>query len=105
MEYFFSLFIIFQLVPMAALVPAGIILFVVFRWHLNKAPGRPRGLVVLGVITGLLWLAYGFWEHTVKIWAENETAPIRVDLLLIYPLLSILSIWFVIWVWRNSRSN
>lgn len=34
-------------------------------------------------IPGLLWLAYGAWEYSLK----GSGANIRVDLLLIYPLL------------------
>jgi len=105
MDYFFAPFVIFQLAPVVALVPAAVIYFMVFRWRTSKTPSKPRGLVVLGALTGLLWLAYGIWEHSVKLWAENESAPIRIDLLLIYPLLSILTIWFAIWAWRSTRNN
>ncbi len=98
MDHFFAPFVIFQLLPIAALIPAAAILFVVLRLRNNQVHNKPHGLIILGVVIGLLWSAYGIWEHTVKLWAENESAPIRVDLLLIYPLLSILSIWFAIWV-------
>jgi len=38
------------------------------------------------------------------LWAETVTAPIRVDLLLIYPLLIIFTLYaiFALWRWRRT---
>lgn len=42
-------------------------------------------------ITVFLLVVYAVWEIVVQIWAQNEdTAVIRVDLFIIYPILLIL---------------
>jgi len=100
MDYLFAPFIIFQLMPLSALTPALLLMFLLFRHSPN--PGeRPLRLVMS---CSLLWIAYAIWEYRVKIWAENEIAPIRVDLLLIYPVLTLLSVCATIALWRWRRA-
>ncbi len=45
---------------------------------------------VLG-IPGVLWIAYAAWEWLVL--KKTPEADIRVDLLLLWPLLSIVTLW------------
>lgn len=46
------------------------------------------------LITALAWLGYAVWEWIVLI--QTPEANIRVDLLLIWPLLAILTLWALI---------
>ncbi len=45
------------------------------------------------LISGLAWLLYGLWETLVKI--KTPEANIRVDLMLIWPVLLLLLLWSV----------
>jgi hypothetical protein len=68
--------------PWLALLPAGLLLGL---WALS------RSRVVL--VTAFLWVAYLAWELFVT---EGPDANIRLDLLLIYPALLVMSVWAVI---------
>ena len=46
------------------------------------------------------WATFALWEWS--IWVQQEEANIRVDLLLIYPLLLGLTLWAL---WRGSQSQ
>ena len=100
MEYLFAPFAIFQSLPAFALLPAALLGWLQYRAN-KRQPGSKAGY--LGFIVSLLWLVYAVWEWRVQIWARDETAPIRVDLLLIYPLLAILTSWFLFALWRRFR--
>ena len=68
--------------PWAVVIPAGVLGFLYFRKH-----------IAFIVITAGLWLAYGVYEYLMKIRVLcSGECNIRVDLLLIIPLLYILSI-------------
>jgi formate hydrogenlyase subunit 3/multisubunit Na+/H+ antiporter MnhD subunit len=98
MAYFFAPFVIFQLFPAAALLPAaGLLAFLLTRKHKLQ-----RSSVVLACLTALCWVGYGYWEYRVKIWALTESAPIRVDLLLIYPVLAIMTVWSLLVLYRHG---
>ena len=61
----------------------------------NIGPGRhPRSLLV---VVGA-WTLYAAWEWIVLV--RTPEANIRVDLLLIWPLVLIVSIWFIIRAFR-----
>lgn len=55
---------------------------------------HPRALLVVA----LGWMLYAAWEWAVLV--RTPEADIRVDLLLIWPLLALLSIWFTIRAFR-----
>jgi hypothetical protein len=81
--------------PLAALVPAGL---------LGAAYAfRPRRLAA---VTAALWLAYAIYESLIKarVLCSGE-CNIRVDLLLISPLLWILTIVAVVQFVRRKSSN
>ena len=44
------------------------------------------------------WLVYAAWEWLVL--AKTPEADIRVDLLLIWPLLALLTLWAIVRIWR-----
>lgn len=64
--------------------------------------GSPRGNVMW--VPALLWLAYAAWEWLVG--AVTLEANIRVDLLLIWPMIAIVTLWAVVrtaLAWRAAR--
>jgi formate hydrogenlyase subunit 3/multisubunit Na+/H+ antiporter MnhD subunit len=98
MTYLFAPFVIFQLFPAAALLPAAGLLALL----LTRKNKLQRSSVVPACLTALCWVGYGYWEYRVKIWALTEIAPIRVDLLLIYPVLAIMTFWSLIVLYRHG---
>jgi len=103
MEYLFAPFTLFQLYPIMALLPAAIFLLLAFQRVRNNKSRQSTSGIVPELVAGLLWLGYAYWEYRVQIWAVDEIAPIRVDLLLIYPVLIFISLWSLIRYWRSSR--
>jgi len=63
---------------------------VVLRLTRGESVRHPRALVV---VAGA-WALYAAWEWLVAI--RTPDATIRVDLMLIWPVLLILSVWFTI---------
>lgn len=62
----------------------------------------PRGNVLW--IPAVLWLAYAVWEWVVYV--VTPEADIRVDLLLIWPLLAMVTVWAIMRTaiaWRSAR--
>jgi hypothetical protein len=55
---------------------------------------RVKGLL----IAGLAWLAYAVWEW--RVLSVTPEANIRIDLLIIVPLLAILTLWGI---WKSLR--
>jgi hypothetical protein len=84
------LFAIFVAYPWLALIPAAGFLVL----HLRAK----RGLAA-----ALLWLLYGMYEYAMhRRWLCSGECNIRVDLLLIYPILWIVS---GVALWRAFRRN
>ncbi|MEO1003924.1 MAG: hypothetical protein AAFX65_12550 [Cyanobacteria bacterium J06638_7] len=66
-----------------------------FRWP--DAGFHPRALL----IGGIAWSLYALWEGLVLLITPD--ANIRVDLLVIWPLLALLSFWSVLRAFRSAR--
>ena len=100
LDILFSPFLVFQRMPVTALLPAALMLLAMVKASGTRAT-QPRRLVLF---SSFLWIAYACWEYRVSLWAETVTAPIRVDLLLIYPLLIIFTLYaiFALWRWRRT---
>jgi hypothetical protein len=77
--------------PLNVAVIAAVFLagHVALRASAAGAARRPRMLL----IAGWAWLAYAAWEWLVQ--ARTPGANIRVDLLVIWPVLVVLSLWAV----------
>ncbi len=76
-EILLSPFKIFTSFPVAALVPALVFFF------LYRAKQSKRIL-----ITAILWAIYAVYEsYMTYVWSRTVVAPIRVDILLIAPVL------------------
>jgi len=81
-DIFFSSFAVFIAQPALALVPAVVFLIL--------ARLRRSGFAL---VTGLVWIAYALYEAGMyaRILCSGE-CNIRIDLLLIYPVLAILTV-------------
>ena len=87
MEILFLPFQIFILFPPLAFVVAGVFLAL----FLN-ARKKLKSVNFLLLITVIVWFVYGLWELYMHYWSKTVVAPIRVDLLLIAPLLYLISV-------------
>ena len=87
MELLFLPFNIFIAFPPFAFVVALLFLGSWF-WYRKKTKsqaGYPKGSSLL--FAGIAWLLYGLYEIKMYFWSKTVVAPIRVDLLLIAPVL------------------
>lgn len=64
-----------------------------------------RRRTLLPAITALLWAGYAWYEYLMhtRVLCSGE-CNIRVDLLLIYPILLVLSIWSLVSALRGKRN-
>lgn len=83
--------------PYLALLPAAL-----FAAGYSAArPAAPRFVLI---VAGM-WALYAVYETYMHHWARTVVAPIRVDLLLLAPLLYLLTLAGVIAWWRRPRRN
>jgi len=86
MEILFLPMLPFLSFPPLALVPAG--LFAWLHVRCKKRSGRRNLMILLAVIA---WLLYSVYEIYMYVWSQGVVAPIRVDLLLLAPMLYVIS--------------
>jgi hypothetical protein len=55
----------------------------------------------IALVAAVLWVAYAGWEITVS--EDRADANIRIDLLVIYPVLAVLTVLAVWSGWRATR--
>jgi hypothetical protein len=85
--------------PCVALLPAGVFLG---GWWTSPRNAASSG----ALIAGIAWLMYAIYETRRYFWAKTVHAPIRVDLLIIVPVLYLLSIVGVVsWVIGERRAR
>ena len=87
MDLIFLPFQIFILFPPFAFLAALIFLFLFLGVRKNVKPSK-----YLLLLTVFLWVIYGTWEIKVFYWSKTVITPIRMDLLIIVPILYIASI-------------
>ena len=86
--------------PLLALVPAGGFLGFYFwqrNWEESSNFKKAYFRVLLG---GLVWLVFAIYEYRMYHWSKTIVAPIRVDLLLITPILYLFTIAGILAIWR-----
>ena len=95
MEIFYSSFAIFVAQPLLALVPAVVFLILA---RLRRSQ--------FALVTGLVWIGYSFYEAGMyaRILCSGE-CNIRIDLLLIYPVLALLTVAAIVMVFGRRGSN
>lgn len=81
--------------PYLALIPA-LIFGIAYRL---RQPLAPRALLVAAVT----WALYAAYETYMYFWSRTVTAPIRVDLLLLTPILYLLTLIALVSWWRAAH--
>jgi len=90
---FYGPMMLFIGLPFLALVPA--LLFA----RAYRVSGRPRAKAAL--VAAILWALYGLYEGYMFFWSRTVIAPIRVDLLLLAPVLYLATLGGI-FSWRRS---
>ncbi|MCZ6918158.1 MAG: hypothetical protein O7I93_15400 [Gemmatimonadetes bacterium] len=72
--------------PPLAFIPS--VVFLVYFYRYRPRVNRPTMLALL--LPAVLWMVYGVYEIRMFFWSQTVTAPIRIDLLLIVPVLDLL---------------
>jgi hypothetical protein len=85
--------------PGGALLPA-IILMVVYLQRRNGMSKLRQFAVIVATLT---WIIYGTYETRMYFWMKTVIAPIRVDLLLIVPVLYLVTLLATIALWRGVK--
>ena len=63
-------------------------------------------LTMLQKVTVWAWLAYLPYHVYMRWWETTVIAPIRIDLLLIYPMLAILTVLAIgQWIWQTLKTK
>jgi hypothetical protein len=93
LEFVGNLFI-GKLLNVLAVVAVFVVAYLMRKKLGRQDRGRPRWLLV----AALCWCAYAAWEWLVV--TRTPGANIRVDLLLIYPVLAVVSGWAIVRIFR-----
>ena len=98
----FALWLVQRPLNILAVGVAHLVLWIICRVSLLR--DVPQANVFW--VPALLWLVYAIWEWLVKV--KSPDANIRVDLLLLWPVLAIAmvwSLWRAVRGWRLSRGG
>ena len=87
--------------PGAALLP-GLVLGIAAWLRKHRLTPRTRRFVVIVI---LLWLVYGVYETVMHFWMQSVIAPIRIDLLLIAPVLTVLTLVAVLGLFAGAKRS
>jgi hypothetical protein len=87
--------------PLVILLVAAAYLGVWALLRITRIGQLPRANVFW--VPALLWLAYAAWEWLVLV--RSPEANIRVDLLLIWPILALATIWAIVRLLLGGKSE
>jgi hypothetical protein len=87
---FLSRFLVQQPLHILGVSSIYFIIWALLRFYWVKENLHPNAIL----LSGACWLLYAVWEWVVLI--KTPEANIRVDLLLIWPVLLLLTIWAVV---------
>jgi hypothetical protein len=87
--------------PVNVLIVGIIFLTVYGLVHLKFFEVKQGKKLIL--ITTIAWWLYTAWDWQVQVWTPE--ANIRVDLMIIWPVLAILSLWSIYYLLRNLYQN
>ena len=85
--------------PGGALIPPAV-MTVIYLSRKNSIYGYGRKISIFIII---FWSVYGIYETYMYYWMKTVIAPIRVDLLLLTPVLYLLIIVFAVVILRTFR--
>ncbi len=98
MEFLFLPFQIFVLFPPLAFIVA--VAFLILFLNFSK---RLKTLNYLLLITIICWAIYGLWEIKMLYWSKTVVSPIKLDLVLIVPILYLISVFGLISYYRSRK--
>jgi len=83
--------------PLNIVIVAGVffLVFLIVKFTVNIPSLHPTPFFVIAIT----WVVYAVWEWLVI--TQSPEANIRVDLLVIWPLLAILMLWQFVYVFRR----
>lgn len=96
MDLLYAPFILLIAVPPLAIVPT--LFFGTCRRRFR--PGYTRWGAACVTAGAVSWFAYTLYECAVWVWSQGVTAPIRIDLLVIAPVLYVVSTLGLVACWR-----
>jgi hypothetical protein len=77
-----------------------VVVFAAGFWHMRRTGRRSRGLLVVTMLWGLC----AVYEGVMFVWAQQVIAPIRIDLIVLGPLMYVVTgLGLVSW-WRALSS-
>jgi hypothetical protein len=85
--------------PALTLVPVTI--FGAGFLHLRRTRHRSRGPLIATV----LWVMYAAYEGIMSLWAQHVIAPIRIDLIVLGPVMYIVTAMGLVSWWRARRAG
>jgi len=97
--------IFYPILPFVAFPPLALVVAGAFGWALWRRRGAPIAGRLGIIIAVAAWLAFGAYESYMYVWSQSVIAPIRVDLLLLAPLLYVLTIPGLIQAFLQRRVN
>lgn len=97
--------ILFLPVVLLAVFPGGALLpaFILTVLYLKRRSGMTKLRRAATIVATLTWIVYGIYETRMYFWMKTVIAPIRVDLLLIVPVLYLITIIATIALWRSAK--
>jgi hypothetical protein len=101
LEILFFPIVLLASLPGTAMIPAAIFVGVYFKRR-NRITKFGR---ILTICVTLLWTVYGVYETGMYFWMKKVIAPIRVDLLLIIPILYLVTIVGTIALIKTKRAT
>ncbi|MEG1856829.1 MAG: hypothetical protein RR231_15200 [Acinetobacter sp.] len=81
----------------------AVAIFFMVIFILHKIRHKQQSTTRLFLITVIAWLLYALWEWLILI--KTPDANIRVDLLMIWPILCILSLWTLLRFFRQMMQH
>ena len=85
--------------PVLTLVPVTV--FGAGYWHLRRTRRQSRGVLT----TTALWLVYAAYEGVMSVWAQQVIAPIRIDLIVLGPVMYVVTAMGLLSWWRARRAR
>lgn len=85
--------LVYPILPFVFFPPLSFVVAGVFGWALWRRRGEPLARRFGIAIAIAAWFLFGIYESYMHYWSRSVIAPIRVDLLLLVPILYALTIF------------
>ena len=96
--------LVYPILPFVFFPPLAFIVAGAFGWALWRRRGEPLARRFGITIAIAVWILFGIYESYMYYWSRSVIAPIRVDLLLLMPILYALTIFGLVQALMRRRS-